>query len=289
MKSTIDAYSPLTPVQLTLVPSGSEDCPTVMVTYHGNATYELEHCYNPSTAAELDALFNFLQNHPRSSAPPATLRIRTDESKAFYWLNIVRPNNSSWSQVDVSYNAATKSVNASNISNITTLGFNLGSNSITGPAQIVQSGMQIPGASTTYLLKKGSSKTLVNYGGSGYLAVAVDGNTSLSLSAISIQVTANPTSIPEGGSVNSTVTATVMDQLGNPAANSTQVQFTTTAGAFSGGGATFLATVADGQGKATATLNTNQKATVIAKVQMVTGSVTIGQEESVYLPVVLRH
>ncbi|MCB0167154.1 MAG: prolyl oligopeptidase family serine peptidase [Anaerolineae bacterium] len=294
MKSAIDAWSPLTPVQLTLVPSGALDCPTNVIDFrdsisgNGLPVYELEHCYNPLTAAELDALFDFLQSHPRSSSPPATLNIRTDESKAFYWLNIVRPNNSIWSQVDVTYNASTKSVIASNIGNITTLGFNLGANAITGPAQIAQAGMQIPGANTTYLLKKGSSKTLVNYGGSGYLNVAVDGNTSLSLSAISIQVTANPDMIPDGGSVNSTVTATVTDQLGNPAANGTQVQFTTTAGTFSGGGTTFFATIAGGQGKATAILNTNQRASVTAKVQMVTGSVIVGPEELIYLPVVLR-
>lgn len=263
LQAAINALNPPFPVPLvTVADSGCTD--------------DKNHCYEP----ELADLFGFLSSKSLSSTPPVSITIRTDESKPYYWLNITQSGNKHWTEVEASYNAANKTIIATVVDTATlSLGFNLGADSTSGPGGISRPGMQIPGAATTYLIKKDSSKSLANYAGSSYLNTTLNGQTDLTISAISVQVSANPTTIPEGGSVNSTITAIVKDKLNNAVPNGTQITFSTTAGSFvESGSANYVTTVNGGQ--ATATVSTNQLALVTASVEMVAGFAVIEETNS---------
>jgi hypothetical protein len=168
--------------------------------------------------------------------------------------------------------------------------FNLGSTPITNI--IDQPGMGLP--STTYLVKFPGSSTLKNYT-SGYLTTTLTttGQFSLTISAITPQVSANPASIANNGLATSIVTVIVKDQLNQAVPNGTPVQFSTTLGTFPNGTSTDTTNVNGGAGQAQIVLRAGLSpgvAQVVATVGTASGgtSVTMGSV-SVYIPIVIRN
>ncbi len=96
--------------------------------------------------------------------------------------------------------------------------------------------------------------------------------------AVSIALTANPTSIPADGSSSSTITATVTDSTGAPVIPGTSVTFSTDLGTFAGGGTSITATTSDDTGTVSVSLisaTTAGTATVTATSSGVTQSVNV--------------
>lgn len=279
LKLAITGWNPVTPVTLIEVPSGANDCPPY------------QHCYNPDP----NELFDFLQGYTRSTQPPAAVKVRTDESKPFYWLSVAQTGGGHWSQVDASYNPATNTVTAT-ISDTKplTLGFNLGSTAIVGPAGIPRPGMGLP--DTTYLVKGGGNFALVDYtSASGYLTttLTITGQFALTISAIKVELSPDPAAIPvpKGqSSATATITAVVKDQLNNLVPNGTTVEFSTTKGTWPGGGTTYVTTVSGGQATAVLTLPAADKVAVV-KADVGKASATLSVyavQPAIYLPAVLK-
>lgn len=264
------------------------------------------HCYNPPplpdsfypTIAQttdgrpITNLFNFLSTKTRSSQPPALVTVRTDESKSYYWLNVSQSGSAHWSEIRASYSQANKTVTAVvTDSNNLTLGFNLGSQAMPETPVIPQAGIGLP--QTTYLVKGGGNNKLQSYA-SGYFTATVSAGqgVSLTISAISIQLAANPGTIKADGVAKATITVTVKDRLNNPAPNGTLVSFTTGKGTLSSP----TASISGGQGQASVTLTsatTPGTALVTATVGQVSASISVlmtvsGAPPKVYLPVVIK-
>ncbi len=81
------------------------------------------HCYEPDPTAVL----NFLEQHTLNNNP-TSITISSDQSKSFYWLNLVQTGGEHWTGVQASYNQAARTVTAV-ISDTQplTVAFNLGS------------------------------------------------------------------------------------------------------------------------------------------------------------------
>ncbi|HXW00210.1 MAG TPA: Ig-like domain-containing protein, partial [Anaerolineae bacterium] len=244
------------------------------------------HCYEPDDTA----IFNFLEQHTLNNNP-SHINIVTDQSNSFYWLNLVQTGAPHFSRVQAAYNLANKTVTATIVDTSTlTVAFNLGSTPITNI--IDQPGMGLP--AMTYLVKFPGSSTLKNYT-SGYLTTTLTttGQFSLTISAITPQVSASPPNIPNNGLATSIVTVIVKDQLNQAVPNGTPVQFSTTLGTFPNGTSADTANVSGGAGQAQIVLRaglTPGVAQVVATVGTASGgtSVTVGSV-SVYLPIVIRN
>lgn len=273
LRNAINSWNPITPVTLIEVPAGDNDCPP------------FQHCYNPPLADILGFLSDFTLN----ADPPLSLAIRTDESKPYYWLNLAQTGGDHWSEVEAAYDLADRTVTAATSdAQPLSLAFNLGSTSMMGRV-IEQPGMGLP--ATTYLVKGGGNYRLEDYV-SGYLTATLTtgGQFTLTISAIRVEVSADPAVVSGGQTATSTITALAVDGLDNPVPDGTTVAFSTSAGAFPNGRSTY-ATITTG-GQATTVLSLGPAAAlaqVVAKIESVAGSTTVEVRPfEIYLPVVAR-
>lgn len=269
LANAINSWSPPMPVTVTTVITAG-------------CTDTHKHCYSP----DIDELLDYLGGFTSSSQPPLSLTIRTDESKPYYWLNVAQTGGDHWSQVETSYDLANKTVMAT-ISDTSSLAlaFNLGSTPITGAAGIAQPGMGLP--ATTYLVSGGGNYALANYT-SGYLTTTLSSASSpftLTISAITAEVSAHPSTIPPGQTITSTITVVTKDQLDNSIPDGTTIEISTTRGTFPNGKSIDIATATNGQ--ATAILTTDGPAKIIASVESITASTSINI--SIYLPVIVNN
>jgi len=162
-----------------------------------------------------------------------------------------------------------------------TVAFNLGSTAL-GLTRITdklkQPGMGLP--ATTYLVKGGSNNYLYSYT-SGYLTttLASIGQFTLSISAIEVEVLANPDMVSGWQTATSTITTVVRDHLSNPIPDGTIIQFSTTEGTFPNGGSTYTTTATGGLVTTTLTLGPSEPTADLAEiavgVESVTGSTSI--------------
>jgi hypothetical protein len=131
---------------------------------------------------------------------------------------------------------------------------------------------------TTYLVNGGGVCALANYT-SGYLTttLATTGQFSLTISAISAQLSADPPMALGGQTATSTIVAAIHDQLGNPVPGGTMVELSASEGTFPNGRATFTVTTnSEGQAAAVLTLTPNtDPVEIIASVERITGSTSI--------------
>ena len=249
------------------------------------------HCYNPDPMDVLGFLEQFTLNNT-----PSSINITTDESKNYYWMNLAQTGGDHWSQIEAVYYAmsATVTVIVSDTQPLT-VAFNLGSTALGSTSVITklkQPGMGLP--ATIYLVKEGGgSDHLYDYA-SGYLTTTLDtmGQFTLTISAITVEVSANPSMVSWWEPATSTITAVVKDHLDNPVPDGTIVQFSTTEGTFPNAGSTYTATAIASLITTTLTLGPNaDPAEVVASVGSVTGSTSVDvvPPESIYLPVVVKN
>ena len=227
------------------------------------------HCYDPDPMAVLNFLEPFTLNNN-----PTHINITTDESKSYYWMNLAQTGGDHWSQVEVSYYpiSTTVTVVTSDTKSLA-VGFNMGSTPMTDI--IAQPGMGLP--ATTYLVKEGDNNDLHNYT-SGYLTVtlASSGQFALTISAITVDVSAQPDMVPGWQTSTSTITAIAEDHLNNPVPDGTTIEFSTTEGTFPNGSSTFSAMAEGGQAMTFLTLGPNaDPAEIVASVGSVTGSTSV--------------
>jgi len=235
------------------------------------------HCYEPDPMAVLNFLEPFTLNNN-----PTYINVTTDESKSYYWLNIVQTGGDHWSRVEAAYYPISATVTAT-ISDTQplTVAFNLGSTAL-GLTRITdklkQPGMGLP--ATTYLVKGGSNNYLYSYT-SGYLTttLASIGQFTLSISAIEVEVLANPAMVSGWQTATSTITTVVRDHLRNPIPDGTIIQLSTTEGTFPNGGSTYTTTATRGLVTTTLTLGPSEPTADLAEiavgVESVTGSTSI--------------
>ena len=276
LKDAINSWNPITPVILIEIASEENEC----------TTNPYQHCYNPDPAD----VFDYLESFTLSSQPPLSLTIRTDESKPYYWLNFAQTGGDHWSQVQASYDLTKKTVTAYiSDTHPLTVAFNLGSTPIMGRV-MEQPGMGLP--ATTYLVKGGGNNDLYNYT-SGYLTTTLASTTdqfTLTISAITVEVSANPSTVSAGQVATSTITAVVRDCLNNPVPDETAIEFSTTEGTFPDANSTYTTTVTGGQATITLTLESGaNQAEVVASVWSVTGSTSVDMIYPVYLPIAVKN
>lgn len=273
LRDAINSWNPVTPVILVEMPADTTHCPPY------------EHCYEPEPAE----LFDYLEDFTLNSQSPFSLTIRTDESKPYYWLRLAQTGGDHWSEVEAAYDTASKTVMATiSDSQPLTLSFNLGPMAIMGPGGISRPGMGLP--ATTYLVSGGGNYKLDDYT-SGYLTTALTttGQFTLTISAIELQVSANPSILPVGQMATSTITAVARDHLNNPVPDSTAIRFSTTAGTFANASTIYTATAMGGQATTTLTLGPDVNlAEVVASVGSVTDSTIVQKLANVYLPIIFK-
>jgi pimeloyl-ACP methyl ester carboxylesterase len=272
LRDAINSWNPLTPV--VVIDPSIGGCPP------------WEHCYNPPPAD----IFDFLSGFTLNTGPPLSLTIRTDESKLYYWLNLAQTGGDHWSEVEAAYSLASKTVTATiSDTHPLTVAFNLGSTPIMGRG-IERPGMGLP--ATTYLVNGGVNDKLEDYT-SGYLTTTLTttGQFSLTISAIDVEVSADPSVVSGGQTATSTITAVVKDQLNNPIPDGTTVEFSTTEGTFPNASSTYTAPATGGQVTTTLTLGPNADlAEVVASVESVTGSTTVEIISiKLYLPIIIEN
>jgi len=261
LKNAINNWNPVTPAILIEIASEENECPSD----------PYEHCYNPNPSE----LFDYLENLTLNSQPPLSVNIRTDESKPYYWLNVAQTGGDHWSQVQASYDLTNTTVNVT-ISDTQplTLAFNLGTTPIIGRI-IERPGMGLP--ATTYLVRGGGNNYLHNYT-SGYLTTTLltTGQFTLTISAIEVEVSTDPSMIPGNQPITSTITAVARDHLNNPVPDGTTIEFSTTEGTFPNGSATYTDTITGGQVTTTLTLGpTAELAEITTRVKNVTDSTSV--------------
>ena len=232
------------------------------------------HCYEPDPMAVLNFLEQFTLNNN-----PTHINITADESKSYHWLKVVQTGGDHWSQVQVAYYPVTATVTAL-ISDTEplTLAFNLGSTALIYERisdKLKQPGMGLP--ATTYLIKGGGNNYLYDYG-SGYLTttLAITGEFGLTISAVTVDLSAHPDVVSGWQTATSTIEATLRDHLDNPVPDGTVIEFSTTEGTFPNGSAVYTATVTGGQVTATLTLQPGEaSAEIAAHVESVTSTTTV--------------
>lgn len=267
LRDAINSWNPPIPVTVITVTTG------------------LGHGYSPDPVE----VFDFLAGFTLSSPPPPSVTVRTDESKPYYWLNLAQTGGDHWSEVEAAYSPADKTVTVT-ISDTQplALAFNLGSTSIMGRV-IERPGMGLP--ATTYLVKGGGNYELDGYT-SGYLTTTLTaiGQFTLTISALNVQVSADPPMVTGGQTVTSTITALAKDRLNNPVPDGTTVEFSTTKGTFPNGSPTYITTAKGGQATAILSLGPSAGlAEIVASVEGVTGTTTaIVEPVKIYLPIVTR-
>lgn len=246
------------------------------------------HCYEPDPMDVLGFLEQFtLGNHPTS------MYVATDESKSYYWLKIAQTGDDHWSQVQVACYPLTATVTAwiSDTAPLT-LAFNLGSAALAYERisdRLRQPGMGFP--ATTYLIKGGGNNYLYDYG-SGYLTTALSttGDFGLTISAVRLDLSAQPDMVSGWQVATSTIRAEGRDGLGNPVPDGTAVGFSTTRGIFPNGSTVYTAAITGGQATVTLTL---QPGEILAEITARLGSVTAttsveGFPFKVCLPLIIR-
>ncbi len=235
------------------------------------------HCFEPDGAAILDFLEDFTLNNT-----PDAIDIVTDQSNAYYWLNVQQSGGEHWSEIDVTLDQASQSVTvAVSDTQSLALGLNLGAGNITDI--VPQPGMGLP--ATTYLVRP--QNQLLDYS-QGYLNVAppATGQASLTISAVKVEVTANPATRTQGQPLNATISIAVRDGLGNAVPDGTSVVLTTSAGSFASG-SSYTGTTSGGLLSTTLALGAQAPAAQInAAVQQATGSTTIDvvEEQPTFTP-----
>jgi hypothetical protein len=241
------------------------------------------HCYNPNPMTALNFLGQFTLNNN-----PTRINITSDESKSYYWLNLLQTGSDHWSHLQVAYYPISATV-AAIVSDThpLTMGLNLGSVSTIGI--IPQPGMGLP--ATTYLVKGGGLYSLTDYV-SGYLttSLATTGQYTLTISAITASLSASPTVISNWQAPTSTVTAIIIDRLNNPAPDGTVVQFSATKGIFPNASSMYTATTKEGQVTTTLTLTPSAGlAKVTAQVESITTTTMVEiMPIKIYLPTVVK-
>ena len=262
LKNAINSWSPITPVVLIEISSDENECPPQL----------FEHCYDPSPVG----LFNYLEGFALNAQPPLSLTIRTDESKPYYWLNLAQTGGDHWSEVNAAYGLADKTVMVTiSDTQLLVLAFNLGSMPTKGPGGIDRPGMGLP--STTYLISGGGNYRLEDYT-SGYLTTTLTtrGLFTLAISAIEVQVSADPAVVLGGQAIISTITISAEDQLNNPVPDGTTVELSTTEGIFSNGIPTYTVTTVGGQAATVLSLGPEADlAQIVASVKGVSGSTSV--------------
>lgn len=151
LRDAVNSYNPDDDVVLTI---DDQDC--------GDQVYF--HCYVPDPADVLDFFVpHTLDNNPTS------IKIKTDQSKSFYWLNVAQTGGDHWTEIEVSYDLASKNVTAViSDTNPLSLGFNLGSTPINDV--IDQPGMGLP-ENISYLVKEQGQPDKQQAYGNGYFTV----------------------------------------------------------------------------------------------------------------------
>lgn len=126
------------------------------------------HCWNPNPSD----LFNFVQTYTRNGQPPALIQARTDESKAFHWLNIAQTGSPHWSHVVATYTPLNQSVTLGVTDTATVeVGINLGTVAIPGAAGLSQPGLGLN--HPRYRVAVGANPATIMPYASGYLTVTV--------------------------------------------------------------------------------------------------------------------
>jgi dienelactone hydrolase len=231
-----------------------------------------DHCFVPDPTAVLNFLEPFvLDDNPRH------ISISTDESKTYYWMEIVQTGGDHWSQVEVTRRADTPTVVATIQDDWpSTLRFNLGSGSIMGEAK-EQPGMGLP--AIPYLITGAGHNDLVNYT-SGYLNVPVGttGESTITISAVKATLSAQPSLVSVPGAPTTTILVLVGDHVGHSVPDGTSIELSTTEGTFSGGGATATVVTTNGQASTTLTLDGTSgrdEAEIVATLFGLTASVSV--------------
>jgi hypothetical protein len=207
---------------------------------------------------------------------PSRILITSDESKSFYWMSLAQTGGDHWTHVEVTRHSDSPSVSATIWDNSpATLAFNLGSTPMEGEV-IDRPGMGLP--ATTYLVKGGGNNGLYDYAsGNLTVPVATTGESTVTISAITVTVSAQPPDVSIPQAPSSTITVLVRDHLGNSVPNGTPVQLSTTAGAFPNGHSTYALSTTDGQVTAVLTLGSgDDEAEVVATARGVSGSTSVG-------------
>lgn len=161
-QAVVNSSNPITPSILNLV---------------NKCTNNYGHCYSPADFPDdMNALLDHLDSYTLNPDPPSLLTIKTDESKAYYWLNIVQTGDQSgdhWTEVKAEFDKNTQTVTAIiTDTKPLTLAFNLGSDTLPGSAGVPQAGLGFPAASYR-----------VEGGGNNYTAVYASGYFTVNLSA----------------------------------------------------------------------------------------------------------
>lgn len=162
---------PTTPVVLIEIASGDYDC----------LSDPYQHCFSPTPEVTYE-LFSFLTSYTLSSLPPSSLSIRTDESKPYYWLNIIQTGGDHWSEIEASYNLGSQTVTAIiSDTQLLTVAFNLGTAQIAGTAGISQAGMGLLSGTYSVTEEGGSVYNYEQAYSSGYFTVALQNTGQITL------------------------------------------------------------------------------------------------------------
>jgi hypothetical protein len=136
LSDAVNAWNPLVPVFLVPFNStnGSDIC-------DGNPC---NHIQNPAMAD----VFDFIAPYQRAQAAPAGLAVRTDEAKAYYWLDVQPAAGAPrWTQVQAAYYPLTATVTAVTSDSLpVTLGINVGATPAAGPLGLGQTGLGMTAA-----------------------------------------------------------------------------------------------------------------------------------------------
>ena len=230
---------------------------------------EGQHCYEPEPEAVLDFLSPFTLD-----SNPSFIHVTTDESKSYYWMNVVQTSGDHWSQIEVARHPVTRTV-AATISDSfpLTVSLNLGSTPIT---QIIpQPGMGLP--ATTYLVKGGGNNFLYQYT-SGYLTIPLASGVQfpLTISALEVAVSAEPAIVYGGQAATVTITTVASDQVGNPAPDGTVIALSTTEGTFASESSTYTTPVNGGWFTTMLTLTAGAgRADITASTESITGATSV--------------
>jgi dienelactone hydrolase len=231
------------------------------------------HCFEPGPAAVLD----FLEPYVLDSQP-AHISVASDQSKPYYWLNLVQSGGVHWSYVEATAQPAQEAVMVTvQDDQPLSLGFNLGATPLpldeVGGA-ILQPGLGFP--ATTYLIQGAGYNELRDYT-SGYLNVDLvsTGQSVFTISAITMTLSANPPTVsdPQTGTAISVV---AQDGTGNHVPDGTAIVLSTTQGTFPNGNATYSVFTVGGQATATLAVGPGDTlAELTATLSQVTTSLSI--------------
>lgn len=234
------------------------------------------HCYSPEPMASLDYYEPHRLNHS-----PTHIQIASDQSKSYYWLNLIQSGSAHWSYVEA--NAQTERASLvidAQDTEALSLGVNLG----TAPIAVselgdsfVQPGLGFP--ATTYLVRGTILDGLREYS-LGYLEIELAaGSSAVTISAIEVTLSAEPAVVVANPQGSTEVSVQVQDALGNAVPDGTPVSLGTNWGVFENGQATQFVLTAGGRASALLTLEAGSDlAQVTATCGMATGSLDVALE-----------